>query len=175
MLVNTGATFTKAPRDLLERLGVPVESTYTAELADGSRVERTRGRTVIRLEGKEFPTPVTFGEAGEQNLLGAMALEDAMLAVDPHSRRLIPVDALEMTAARQNERGKPRRPLKQQATGCRNTKTRPATAGAFIFHAASNDRTAARCYDQNYSGNRHSQPKSQPDTPNWVSARRIRT
>ena len=76
----------------------PVESTYTAELADGSRLERTRGRTVIRLEGKEFPTPVTFGEQGEQNLLGAMALEDAMLAADPHSMRLIPVDALEMTS-----------------------------------------------------------------------------
>ena len=98
MLVDTGATFTKVPRELLERLGVPVESAYTAELADGSRVERTRGRTVIRLEGKEFPTPVTFGEEGEQNLLGAMALEDAMLAADPHSMRLIPVDALEMTS-----------------------------------------------------------------------------
>ena len=97
-LVDTGATFTKAPRDLLERLGVPVERTYTAVLADGSCVERTRGRTVIRLEGKVFPTPVTFGEGGEQNLLGAMALEDAMLAVDPHSRRLMPVDALEMTS-----------------------------------------------------------------------------
>ena len=97
MLVDTGAIFTKAPRDLLERLGVPVESTYSAELADGSSVERTRGRAVIRLEGKEFPTPVTFEEDGEQSLLGAMALEDAMLAVDPHSKRLIPVDALEMT------------------------------------------------------------------------------
>ena len=42
---------------------------------------------------------MTFGEEGEQNLLGAMALADAMLAVDPHSRRLIPVDALEMTSA----------------------------------------------------------------------------
>ena len=62
-------------------------------------MERTRGRTVIRLDGREFPTPVTFGEEGEQNLLGAMALADAMLAVDPHSRRLIPVDALEMTSA----------------------------------------------------------------------------
>ena len=41
---------------------------------------------------------MTFGEEGEQNLLGAMALEDAMLGVDPHSRRLIPVDALEMTS-----------------------------------------------------------------------------
>ena len=29
MLVDTGATFTKAPRDLLERLGVPVERFYT--------------------------------------------------------------------------------------------------------------------------------------------------
>ena len=60
MLVDTGVIFTKAPRDLLERLGVPVESTYSSELADGSRVERTRGRAVIRLEGKEFPTPVTL-------------------------------------------------------------------------------------------------------------------
>ena len=96
MLVDTGATFTKAPRELLEGLGVPVENTYTAELADGSRIERTRGKTMIRLEGKEYPTPVTFGEAGEQSLLGAMALEDAMLAVDPHSQRLMPVNALEM-------------------------------------------------------------------------------
>ena len=61
-------------------------------------MERTRGRTVIRLEGKEFPTTVTFGEEGEQNLLVAMVLEDAMLAVDPHSMRLIPVNALEMTS-----------------------------------------------------------------------------
>ena len=96
MLVDTGATFTKAPRELLERLGVALESTYTAELADGSRVERTRGRTIIRLEGKAFPTPVTFGEDGEMSLLGALALEDATLAVDPHSKRLIPVNALEM-------------------------------------------------------------------------------
>ena len=33
ILVGTVPTFTKAPRDLLERLGVPVESTYTTELA----------------------------------------------------------------------------------------------------------------------------------------------
>ena len=59
-LVDTGATFTKVPRDLLERLGVPVESTYTAELADGSRVPRTRGRTMIRLQGKEFPITYSY-------------------------------------------------------------------------------------------------------------------
>lgn len=96
MLVDTGSTFTKAPRELLEGLGAPVEGTYVAELADGSRIERTRGRTIIRLQGKEYPTPITFGETGEQSLLGAMALEDAMLAVDPHAKRLMPVNALEM-------------------------------------------------------------------------------
>ena len=104
MLVDTGATFTKAPRELLEELGVQVEGTYIAELADGSRVERTRGRTMIRLQGKEYPTPVTFGEAWELSLLGAMALEDAMLAVDPHGNRLIPVNALEMNEGQ----GRPR-------------------------------------------------------------------
>ncbi len=98
MLVDTGATFTKVPRDLLERLVVPIKNTYITERADGSRVQRTQGRTMIRILGKEFPTPMTFGEDGEQNLLGAIAWDDDMLAVDPHSKHLIPVDALEMTS-----------------------------------------------------------------------------
>ena len=83
---------------MLTRLGVLAESNYTSELADGSNMERTRGRTVIRLEGKEFPRPVTFGEDWEQNLLGATALEYGMLAVDSQSKRSIPVDALEMAS-----------------------------------------------------------------------------
>ena len=70
ILVGTVPTFTKAPRDLLERLGVPVESTYTTELADANHVERIRGRTVIRLQRKEFPTPVTFGDSSEAQIGG---------------------------------------------------------------------------------------------------------
>ena len=54
MLVDTGATFTKAPRDLLEELGILVESTYTAALSSGSRGENNRGRTAIRLQGEEL-------------------------------------------------------------------------------------------------------------------------
>ena len=67
---------------------------------------------MIQLEGREFPTPVTFGEDGEQSPLGATALEDAMLAVDPHSRRLVPVDALEMTAGGRVNEEDPGRSLK---------------------------------------------------------------
>ena len=90
MLVDTEGTFTKAPRatrapkERMQRLGVPVEAAYTAVLADGSRVERTEDRTMIRLDGNEFPTPVAFAEDREQSLLGTMALKNVMLAVDPH-------------------------------------------------------------------------------------------
>ena len=97
-LVDTGATFTKVPRSILKALDIPAR-TYTALLADGRRVPREQGWATIRLEGQQFPTPVAFGEEGEPTLLGAMALEHALLAVDPHGQRLIPVDALEMTAA----------------------------------------------------------------------------
>ena len=98
-LVDTGATFTKVPRPVLEALEVPADRTYTALLADGRRVPRKLGWATIRLEGQQFPTPVAFGEEGEPTLLGAMALEHALLAVDSHGQQLIPVDALEMTDA----------------------------------------------------------------------------
>ena len=97
-LVDTGATFTKVPRSILEVLGITADRTYTALLADGRRVPREQGWVIIRLEGQQFPTPVAFGDEGEPTLLGAMALEHALLAVDPHGQRLISVDALEMTS-----------------------------------------------------------------------------
>ena len=94
-LVDAGATFTKAPKALLESLNVPVDRHYTAVLANGRRVPRQRGWVFIRLEGQQFPIAVTFGQEGEPVLLGAIALEHALLAVDPHGHRLVPVDALE--------------------------------------------------------------------------------
>ena len=100
--VDTGSTFTAVPRELLQRLGVPVERSAQSELADGrvapvdARSPVDVGRTLIRLEGKEFPTPVIFGDEGEPNLLGVIALEDTLLAVDPVARRLIPVNLLRL-------------------------------------------------------------------------------
>ena len=94
-LVATGASFTRAPRTLLESLDIPVDRNYTAVLADGRRVPRQQGWATIRLEGRQFPTAVTFGEPGKPVLLGAVALEHALLAVDPHDQRLVPVDSLE--------------------------------------------------------------------------------
>ena len=64
-----------------------------SELANGEVVPVDAGTIVIRLEGQEFQTPVIFGEEGEPSLLGVIALEQALLAVDPHNGRLMPVNA----------------------------------------------------------------------------------
>ncbi len=90
VLVDTGATFTTVPGGLLRELGVSPQRTMPARLADGTIVNDEVCDTVIRLEGQTFFTPVTFGKEGEPNLLGVVALETALLAVDPVDQRLVP-------------------------------------------------------------------------------------
>ena len=54
------------------------------------------GRTWLRVEGEEIFTQVLFNEEGTIPLLGALALEDAYLGVDPIAQTLVPVDGLMM-------------------------------------------------------------------------------
>ena len=91
--VDTGSTITAVPRELLQRLGVPVTRTVQATLADGSSGPVDVGETLIRLEGQQFHTFVIFAEAGEPSLLGVVTLEEALLAVDPVAGRLVPTPA----------------------------------------------------------------------------------
>lgn len=94
VIVDTGATFTSLPGPLLRELGVAVTRSVPAQLADGSVSMDDVGETVIRLEGVQFTTPVVFAGAGEPNLLGVVALETALLAVDPVGQRLVSREAL---------------------------------------------------------------------------------
>ena len=94
---GTGSTFTAVPRDLLQRLGVPVMRSAQSELADGSIAPVDIGRTVIRFQGEEFPTSVIFAEEGEPSRLGVVTPEEALLAVDPVAGRLIPKNVLRPT------------------------------------------------------------------------------
>ncbi len=90
VLVDTGATYSQIPGSLLRRLGIPVRWEAEVRLGDGSIVTDQIGQASIRLGGKTFFTPVTFGREGEPNLLGVVALETALLAVDPVEQRLVP-------------------------------------------------------------------------------------
>ena len=99
VLIDTGSTYTAIPGDLLRRLGVPVAEIAQSELADGSMAPIEVGDTIIRLEGRQFPTPVILGGDDEPSLLGVMALERARLAVDPVNGRLIPVNVLRLASS----------------------------------------------------------------------------
>ena len=90
-VTDDGRTFTEVPRGLLGRMEVPVEKTILAEKDDGSTIRVDVGRTVIRVEGQEFPTPVIFGDDDEPGVLGTVSLSGAFLQVDPGTGHLVPI------------------------------------------------------------------------------------
>ena len=95
-MVDTGSTFTVLPSAQLERLGVLIQRRLSFEIADGSELELDVGETLVRLAGQTITTTVVFAEEGTPPLLGAVALETALLAVDPVGQTLVPTDGLIM-------------------------------------------------------------------------------
>ncbi len=93
-LVDTGATTTMAPRSFIDALGIVPTKRQTFEYANGEQVELDMGEIRVRIDGKETPTWIIFGEEGSIPLLGAHALEGLLLSVDPYGQRLIPVRGL---------------------------------------------------------------------------------
>ncbi|MBI4308537.1 MAG: clan AA aspartic protease [Chloroflexi bacterium] len=93
-IVDTGASHTLLPRDILLTLGIRPRRRVAFELADDRIVEYDVGEAVLRLDGQEATIPVAFGPEGAKPLLGATALEILNLAADPVRRRLVPVPGL---------------------------------------------------------------------------------
>ena len=93
-LVDTGATHTLLPRNMLIELGVKPVERVAFQLADQRTVEYEIGEARLRLDGRERTTVVVFGPEDATPLLGATTLELFNLAVDPVSRRLVPVPGL---------------------------------------------------------------------------------
>ena len=94
---GTRSTYTAVPRATLDRLGVPVQRSLPSETVDGRTVHVDVGVTIIRLEGIEIHTPIIFAEPNEPSLLGVVSLEEAALAVDPVTGRLIPKNLLRIS------------------------------------------------------------------------------
>ena len=93
-LVDTGASYTWIPRDMLEALRVQPDEERAFVLADGREVRYPVAWVRIRLDERIQPTLVVCGDAGTEPLLGAFTLEGFGLGVDPVNRRLIPVPGL---------------------------------------------------------------------------------
>ncbi len=92
-LVDTGATFTTIPAEILEDLGVVREETIRLRLANGQIEEYSLGTVRAELEGHERTILCVFGSLDAPPLIGAHTLEAFLLAVDPVEKRLVPVEA----------------------------------------------------------------------------------
>ena len=92
--VDTGATYSMLPSNLLRRLGVEPIGKAEFELADGRVVEMDMGRVWITINGASEVSLVIFGEDDAPSLLGAYALEGLRLAADPVQRRLVPTRSI---------------------------------------------------------------------------------
>jgi clan AA aspartic protease len=89
-LVDTGASYSSIPRNVLARLGVEPEEERPFILADGRRVSYGLAWIRLRLDGREQPSLVIFGDPDSEPLLGAFTLEGFGLSVEPANRRLVP-------------------------------------------------------------------------------------
>ena len=89
-MVDTGASYTIVPGNLLRNLGVSPIDKITLVMADGRQVEYDMGEARATVNGRSIPTLVVFGDDDARALLGAYTLEGLRLAVDPAHGRLVP-------------------------------------------------------------------------------------
>ena len=94
--VDTGALYSFVPDDYLERIGVEPSTKRNLILADGRQDTRLLGFCDFQIEGFEgnIPCPVIFAPKGSLFLLGATALENFGVEVDPIQKRLKPILAI---------------------------------------------------------------------------------
>lgn len=90
-MVDTGASYTIVPANLLKSLGVSPIDKIGLVLADGRQVEYDMGEAHATINGRSIATIVVFGEDNASALLGAYTLEGLRLAVDPAHGKLIPL------------------------------------------------------------------------------------
>ncbi len=95
LLVDTGATYSTIPSDVLERAGVTRLGMMPVRLANGTFIQKPFGFAVMEVQGRMVASNVLFGEKEDFALLGATTLELASLAVDPLGQRLVAVTAIQ--------------------------------------------------------------------------------
>jgi len=94
--VDTGALYSFIPEDYLERIGIDPLSKRNLMLADGRTDTRLFGFCDFQIEGIEgsIPCPVIFAPKGSLFLIGATALENFGVGVDPIQKKLKPILAI---------------------------------------------------------------------------------
>jgi clan AA aspartic protease len=89
-LVDTGATYSMIPRQVLTKLGLKPSETAEFETADGRTIARDVCEATFYWKERYGTSKVIFGEDSDSPLLGVIVLESMALQVDPVSRQLRP-------------------------------------------------------------------------------------
>ncbi len=91
--IDTGALYSFIPEDRLQTIGLEPISNRNIIFADGRQEKRPIGEVLFTIaELKETMTcPIIFAPAGSLYLLGATALENFGVDVDPTTRQLKPM------------------------------------------------------------------------------------
>jgi predicted aspartyl protease len=87
-LVDIGSVDCMAPRERLVEAGIQPEGKAVYELANGQPVEYEYGFARISFMGEETVAQVIFGPSDAEPILGAAALENVGVTVDPVSKTL---------------------------------------------------------------------------------------
>jgi predicted aspartyl protease len=96
LLVDSGATYTVIPANVLKSLEIESIRLIRLRLADNRVIEKPLGEIGIEIEGyKVSATPVVFGDEGIY-LLGSVTMEQLGLMPDPVYKKLKPTEALLM-------------------------------------------------------------------------------
>ena len=90
-LVGTSAIYLAVPRDILASLGYRPMERRPFAMADNRIVEYDVGVVSLKLDGRTLPVVCVFVDEGSQPLLGAVALENFLLAAEPVNDTLVPV------------------------------------------------------------------------------------
>ncbi len=90
-LVDTGASYTLIPREVMERLGHVPTHQRSFRLADGTVVELGLCQAPICIGEETAIVSCVFGDEASEPMLGATALEEFGLGVDPINHTLIPI------------------------------------------------------------------------------------
>ncbi len=94
LLVDTGATYTLLPTEVVAALELATPYEQPAVLASGEEITYRVGEVRFRLRDEARVTVFFLGPLGARALLGAVTLEQFGMAADPVTRRLIRVPAL---------------------------------------------------------------------------------
>ena len=87
-LVDSGASFTVVPGDLVKKIGIKSYREQKFTLADGTVIKRKIGEAIFEMNGHRAPGPIVIGNKNDSLLLGAFTLEAMGLVLNPFERKI---------------------------------------------------------------------------------------